>query len=119
MNQYEAADEIIRIIPAAKEELTASAQIKSAYTIVNIFTKHIRMLVEKNNQALLDRSLRLMNKIHERGDTLLQQAVENVFVFSWDSVTSSCNRTQRKLLAGMMPMGLYTIYVNQIYKSGI
>lgn len=119
MNQYEAADEIATIIPEAKCEIITVGNMKNAYTIIKIFTKYIRSSVEANNQLLIEKSLRLMERIHDKGDAFLRNAVENVFVFSWDSVTASCNALQRKMLVSKMPLGLYTAYINQVYKSGI
>lgn len=119
MNQYEAAGEIIAAIPECTEEITAVINMKNPFVMVKIFTGHIQRLVEVHNEVMIEKSLKVMSRIYDRGDTLLKNAVENVFIFSFDRVVSRCTKPERKIIFGMMPMALYTLYVNQIYKSGI
>lgn len=119
MNQYEAAYEIVTIIPESNNEISKAMGKKNPFAIVRIFTRHIQKLVESHNEVMVRRCLKIMDKIYDKGDVLLKHAVENVFVYSFDTVMSTCDRTERKMIMGIMPMGLYTAYINQIYKSGI
>jgi len=119
MNKYEAADEIATLIPAAQDEIFKAVAIKHPYLLIGVFTVHIQRLIEAHNQAMVERCFRIMEKIHYKGDNLLKVAVENIFVFSLDRIVASCNASEKKLLMSKIPIGLYTAYVNQIYKSGI
>jgi len=119
MNQYEAAHEIVTVMPDASKEIAAAMNMKNPFVVVRLFTRHIQKLVEIHNETMVEKCLKVMDKIYDRGDALLRNAVENVFIFSFDSVLSGCDRTERRKVLSIMPMGLYTVYINQIYKSGI
>lgn len=119
MNQYEAAHEIVTAIPESDCEISRAMNMKNPFALVRIFTRYIRTLVESHNEVMIRKCLKIMDKIYDRGDTPLKCAVENVFVYSFDSVISTCDHTERRMILGIMPMGLYTVYINQIYKSGI
>lgn len=119
MNQYEAAHEIATVMPESSKEIATAMNMKNPFVVVRIFTKHIQKLVEIHNEAMVEKCLKVMDKIYDRGDALIRNAVENVFIFSFDSVLCGCSRTERRMIFGIMPMGLYTVYINQIYKSGI
>lgn len=119
MNQFEAVDEIVTIIPESRGDMAEVMKAHNAYAIIKVFTKHIRYLVETNNQIVYEKSVKLLDKIYQKGDNMLQSAVENVFLFSLDSIISSCVLNQRKVFMSKLPSNLYTIYVRQIYRSGI
>lgn len=119
MNNYEAADEIVTIIPKAIIEISNTQTLQNSFAIIQVFTGHIKRFIEAGNLLMTDKCLRVMEKIHDRGDTLLKTAVENIFVFSLYNITACCNISERRLIMRKMPIGLYTAYVNQIYKSGI
>lgn len=119
MNQYEAVDKIIQVIPDAKNEMLDALSLRSPYKIIRVFAAEIKHLIEDNNYTVLGKSLDLMDKIYQRGDMMLKNAVENIFIFSLDSFTCSYTGAKRDLIFAKLPVGLYTAYINQIYKSGI
>ena len=119
MNQYEAADEILTVSPSAQTEIAGAIAANNAFEIIRGFTAHIKKLVAIGNLPLVYRCLRVMDKIYTRGNIRLKNAVENVFVFSLESITAVCTSTEKRKIMSQMPISLFTVYINQIYKSGI
>lgn len=119
MNPFEAADEIASILPSAKSEFCSPTMARYPFQIIGVFTYHIKLMVEIHNTPMTKKCLNLMETIYNRGNTILKTAVENIFVFSIDTVIASCDDSEKRRIMSEMPIGLYTAYVNQIYKSGI
>jgi hypothetical protein len=119
MNQYEAADEILTITPSAQNEIAGAIAANNAFGIIRGFTLHIKKLIAMGNLPLVYRCLRVMDKIYSRGNIRLKTAVENIFVFSLESITSVCTSAEKRKIMSRMPISLFTVYINQIYKSGI
>lgn len=119
MNQFEAADEIASAIPESKGDMADIIKTRNAYAVIKVFTRHIRHFVETDDQPVYEKSVKLLGKIYRKGDAMLRSAVENIFLFSLDSIVSSCLPNRKKLYLSKLPSDLYTVYVRQIYRSGI
>lgn len=119
MNHTEAIQEIIQVVPESKEEFAEVYKTKNSFMVINVFTRQIRTLIRKGETKILIRSFDKMNELYQKGDQALRNAVENVFVYSLDSLTFSCDHTYRNLIFSKMPTGLHQVYLRQIYKSGL
>ena len=60
-----------------------------------------------------------MNDLYEKGDAALKNAVENVFIYSLDSLTFSCKAVRRQEIFSMLSLSLNKKYLHQVYKSGL
>lgn len=119
MNQYEMADEIATEIPEVKTEIARIINLKNPFALIRIITRHTRKMVEQHNELMTEKCMKLIDKIYTKGDLIIKNAIENVFIFSLDSITTSCTSTERKQILSKVPVGLYNAYVNQVYRSGI
>lgn len=119
MNHTDAIAEIIEVIPQCQEEFKEKYRTNNSFMVISTFTKQIKTLVKENNQKLLRNSIEKMNQLYERGDAALKNAIENIFVFSLDSLTFSCDTNCRKLVFEGISTTLSKKYLNQVYKSGI
>ncbi|WP_028122546.1 DUF7674 family protein [Epilithonimonas tenax] len=119
MNHTEAIQEIIKVVPESKEEFDEVYKTKNSFMVINVFTRQIRNLIRRGETSILITSFEKMNELYQKGDQALKNAVENVFVYSLDSLTFSCNHTYKNLIFSKMPTGLYQAYLRQIYKSGL
>lgn len=115
IHKNEAAIAIIDIMPEAKEDIQTALN-KSAFAVVQLFTQKIKQLVADERLALAEQAMKIMDKIYGQGDQLLQLAVEHTFIFSLRSIAA---RTKNPCFWGCVPMGLYTAYIHQIYRSNI
>lgn len=118
MNQYEAADRILLLIPEAAKKLPVPNLSTGAFELIRLFTSCIRRQVLEQDLLALVRSFRLMDRIYDQGDQLLKNAVEQVFVYSLDTVLC-CRSCHPESLWSLLPTGLYTAYSNQLCRSGI
>jgi hypothetical protein len=75
-----------------------------------------RMAVE-HNFSMVKKCMKLVDRIYEKGNQVVQLAVENVFVFSFSSLMGACNILECRVLQSYMPVRLYTLYVQQVLKS--
>ncbi|WP_086980247.1 DUF7674 family protein [Elizabethkingia miricola] len=102
MNHLEATEEITAIIPEIKNELSD----QNTSGIIQIFTDRIREMIRKNENRLLFKSLEKMDHIYKKGDT----AVENIFIYSLDYLTASCNKEYRRVIFCNISPDLQKIY---------
>lgn len=119
MNQYEVADQIASEIPEVKTEISRIINLKNPFALVRIITRHTRKMVDQHNELMIEKCMKLIDKIYTKGDIVIKNAIENVFIFSLDNIVFSCTTTERKQVLSKVPAGLYTAYVKQVYKSGM
>lgn len=119
MNHTEAIQEIIKIAPESKKDFEESYKTKNSFLVINVFTKHIKNLIGKGEINILVKSLRKMNDLYKKGDQSMKNAIENVFIYSLDSLTFSCTNTYKNLIFSKIPKDLSKVYFKQVYKSGI
>lgn len=65
------------------------------------------------------KSIGKMNKLYSKGDLALKNAIENVFVYSLDSLTFCSEPRYKDLIFAKMSPGLQNNYLRQVYKSRI
>ena len=119
MNHTEAILEIIEVIPEYKTEFEEVYKTKNPFMVINVFTRQIRNLIKKSETKKLVSSLQKMDELYQKGDLALKNAVENVFVYSLDSLTFSCKPSYKNLIFSRIPSGLHQVYLHQVYKSGL
>lgn len=119
MDQFTVADEIISTVPEIKTEISRNTILKNPFAIIRIITRHTRKMVEQHNELMVEKCLKLVDRIYTRGDIVIKNAIESIFVFSLDSIVFSCTAPERKQVFSKVPSGLYKAYINQVYKSGM
>ena len=119
MNHYEIADEIATEIPEVKTEISRAMNLKNPFAIIRIITRHTRKMVEQHNDLMTEKCMKVLDKIYTKGDIMIKHAIENVFIFSLDSIVFSCTSSEIKQVLRKVPIGLYTAYIKQVYKSGM
>jgi hypothetical protein len=55
--------------------------------------------------------------LYERGNSTVKNAIQNVFVYSFTRMFQG-NPSERKILQGMVPITLYSLYIMQICHKG-
>ncbi|RQO29871.1 hypothetical protein DBR32_14940 [Taibaiella sp. KBW10] len=119
MNQYEVADEIATALPEVKAEVSKIIYLKNPFALIRVVTRHTQKMVEQHNELRIDQCLKLIDRIYAKGDLLVRNAIENIFIFSLDHIVASCNSRDKDRLLAKIPLKLHTAYVNQVYRSGI
>lgn len=119
INQYEVPAYLVDKLPEIKEEL------ESILPSLNII-KSIQCLVKFTRKKVIQHDLRVVKKcfsiaenFHSNGNRIVKDTIENVFIYSFSSVLNLCSNEEKRKIQGLMPLSLYTAYVQQIIKSGI
>lgn len=119
MNHTDAVREIIKLIPESQEEFKDSYKTKTPFMVISVFTKQIKKLIKDHDQKILMKSIIKMNLLYSKGDQALKNAIENIFVYSLDSLTFCCEPSYKNLIFEKMSPTLQNNYLRQVYKSGI
>lgn len=119
MNHTDAVREIIKLIPESQEEFKDSYKTKTPFMVISVFTKQIKKLIKDHDQKILMKSITKMNLLYSKGDQALKNAIENIFVYSLDSLTFCCEPSYKDLIFAKMSPTLQNNYLRQVYKSGI
>ena len=94
-----------------------SCEKKDAYGAINQLALFTDAQIKQHNYGTAKRCFAVAEKLYDKGNNIVKSAVQNVFVFSLTRMLSCCPDDRERLLA-MVPMGLFTLYVNQVYRSG-
>ena len=119
MNQYEVADAIAVEIPTIKDEIVKTIHRRNPFAIIRILTNYTKKMVEQHNLKMVERCIKIMDRFYTKGDLLIKNAIENIFVFSFDSILAPCDASEKIRLLAKVPVGLYSVYIKQVYKSGV
>ena len=119
MNHTDAVREIVKIIPESQEDFKESYQTKTPFMVISIFTRQIKKLIKNHDQKILLKSITKMNQLYNKGDQALKNAIENIFIYSLDSLTFCCEPSYKDLIFSKMSPSLQNNYLRQVYKSGI
>ncbi len=119
MNYKEAVTEIIQIIPQSQKDFSETCNANNSYMVISTFLRYIKKFVQENNTETVKQSLHKMNDFYEKGDTVLKNAVENVFIYSLDSLTFSCKSEKKQEIFSLLSLCINKKYLHQVYKSGL
>jgi hypothetical protein len=119
INQYEVPALLVDELPEIENDL------KSFSPTLNIF-KSIQCLANYTRAKLLQHDLKAVkqcfavaDEVYVKGNAMVKNAIENVFVFSFSSLMNLCDNDERKQVQAIMPLDLHTAYVQQVLKQGI
>ena len=69
--------------------------------------------VQDHNFIAVKKCLVAVEKLYDHSNKTVQNALENVYVYSFTSMFNT-DRSEKLALLSIIPVGLYTIYVNQL-----
>ena len=119
MNQYEAADEIAMIVPGATPDLCEAMKTKNPFKTIRIFSRHFKTIIDAHNLPMAEKCLRVIGRIYDKGDAVVKSAVEAVFIFSLDLLTTSCSAAERNQIMSKLPIQVFTAYYRQVYRTAL
>jgi hypothetical protein len=122
ITQIEAPAYIENKLPEMKDNLQKKAGISTntIYSAVQCLADFTRNMVEQHNYNMTKRCFAVAAKLHQKGNEMVKQVLENVYVYSLSSLFCSCeNGKERNLVQAALPGSLQRLYVQQITKSGI
>ncbi|WP_153798502.1 DUF7674 family protein [Foetidibacter luteolus] len=119
MNQYEVPALMADELPEIKTDLKHLPVLGNVNSAMRILADFTSRMIKQGNYVMVRKCMRLADRMYSRGNNLVRTAVENVFVFSFSSLKLSCNRSEWRFLQARMPVTLYSLYINQVNRTGV
>lgn len=117
ITQYELPAYVREIMNGATyPDLTARMQ-TNVYTSLQSFTKYTAKAFIEHNMKLAQQCCALAERLYINGDTIVKNAIENIFVYAFP-VFLSCNKKDYVQVRTLLPAPLYNVYVKQVMQSG-
>lgn len=118
MNYLQAIEYIHEICPEIKDKIRHN-DVQNAYCVIRILTERIKDLIRQNDNNFVFKYLTIINDLYTKGDMVLKNSIENVFIFSLDISTAFCTEQYRKTIFSHISGDLQSIYFRQIYSHSI
>ena len=119
MNQYEVPALLADELPALKAELKQVSPLGNVNSCIRLLTEYTGKMATIHRLDSVKQCMKLAEKLYVRGNNLIRNAIENVFVFSLTILMYSCGRTEWQAIQAQMPVTLHSQYVQQVLKSGV
>jgi hypothetical protein len=117
LSQYEVPAFIAGNLPQVKNDLSPKGVALTAYQSIQVLTDYTKRMAFEHNFNMVQKCMTLVQHIYEKGNTLVKNAVENIFVYSFSTMLSRCNSVEWRIVQSYMPSELYSLYVHQVLKS--
>lgn len=119
INQYEVPAYLVDELPEIKQELESISPSYNIIKSIHCLVKFTRKKVIQHNFRVVKKCFLIAENFHCNGNRIVKDTIENVFIYSFSSILNLCNNEEKIKLQSLMPLSLYTAYVQQILKSGI
>jgi hypothetical protein len=116
INQFEVPMYITEALPEISGDLKVGTT-NNAYQQMDILTAFTKKNILEHNYKAVKRSFKLADMLYSKGNMVVKNAIQNVFVYSFTSIFHTCNREKTTVLA-LLPLSLYTIYITQVCHKG-
>lgn len=114
IREFEIPIYITGTLPQLKNEFTGQQHVYSSIQVLTDYTK--RMALE-HNFGEVKKCMTLIEKIYNKGNALVKNAVENIFVFAFSSMRLLCNIVEWRMIQSFMPSEIYSLYIQQVLSS--
>jgi len=111
INEYEAPLFIAGCLPQLK------IQTKDIYKSMQTLTDYTKRMALEHNFNEVKKCMSLVERIYNKGNTLVKNAVENIFIFAFSSMRMLCNIVEWRMVQSFMPSELYVLYIQQVIRS--
>lgn len=115
IDQQAAADLIRRELPELATLRNASE--KNIYRFMRRFLVYTGEKIRAHNYTMAGRCFRLANALYEKGNSVVKNTIENIFVYSFSSFLHMAQKDRDDLIREI-PENLYSVYLNQACHKG-
>ena len=116
INQVEVPMFLEEALPEISGQLKKNS-VKDTYSMIGALAAFTCRNVQAHNYDVTKRCFAVADKLYDKGNTVVKNAVENVFVYSFTKMFRNAHE-DKQLLQGMVPMTLYSLYMMQVYHKG-
>ncbi len=118
MNQYEVPALIADELPEVEKELHFLSTLGNVNDAIKILTDYTKKMVLSHKFYQVSKCMQLADKIYKKGNGIVKNAVENIFIYSFSIMRISCNKVEWRMLQANIPPSLYTVYIHQVTRPG-
>ena len=116
ITQYEVPGYLTQVLPAFASQPQLGSIGMNLYKELQHFTEYTRKAIEEHNYVLAKRCFRLAGKLYEQGDVVVQNAIDNVFVYAFTSFFPH-EDVEKAIVKSIIPASLYALYIKQITRN--
>jgi|ERR1700761_7957662 len=91
---------------------------RNAYEAVNHLTDYTRSKINEQNFKAIKKCFAIAEKAYDSGNVIVKNAIENIYVYSFSHFLLK-DEAKRRILMGLMPATLFTLYMKQMINSHI
>jgi len=103
-------------LPALSHELTESKEV-NVYDAMNALTHYTSKNIAAHDYNTVKHCFEVAARLYSRGNTIVKNAVQNIFVYSFTQLFHTYSR-ERKELIQILPLSLYALYIDQVHHRG-
>jgi len=118
ITQTDLTENIQADIPELSNTLCEKAKGKNVYQVMYTLLDYTHSKIVEHNFNTVKKCLQLAEKLYEKGNGMVRNAVVNVFIYSFSKFLLH-DEEDRKVLIGLIPASLYTLYVKQMLHSNL
>ena len=116
INQLEIPIYLEEALPEMHLDITLSKK-NNVYDLMNMLIAFTCKNIKEHNYKVVKRCFKIADKLYSRGNVIVKNAVQNVFVYSFTQMFHNYPAEKQELLA-IVPGTLYTLYMKQVCHSG-
>ena len=115
LNQFEIPAFIAGQLPQMGPDLCRNGKPLDVYQSVQALTDYTKRMALQHNFKMVGKCMQVVGKLYEKGNNLVRNAVENVFVYAFSSMMCSCsNLVEWRIIQSYMTPALYAEYIKQV-----
>ncbi|HTE24226.1 DUF7674 family protein [Flavitalea sp.] len=116
-SQYEVSSFIREEFPELEPTIYPAHTDVSVYVSLNKLTNYTKLAVHQHDLGGARKCFQLAARLYENGDKTVRDLIENIFVYSFETMFSEA-KTENLVLKNMIPQNLYFVYLRQVMTSG-
>lgn len=118
INQNELPGYMEKALPELSAALCEGNNCSSPYRVMNLLKDYTQSQLREGNLNAVKKSFLLAEKLYNKGNTAIKNAIECVYVYSFSHILFGDDH-KKKMVLGIIPVSLYTLYVKQMLHSHI
>lgn len=117
INQLEMPMYLEEALPELSPDLKQCKK-DNPYILMNLLIAFTSKNIEEHNYKVVKRCFKIADKLYSKGNVMVKNAVENVFVYAFSRLLCHDKKETSKTL-GLIPGSLYSLYINQMLRTSI
>lgn len=117
INQFEVPMYLEDQLPDITKDLKQVKDLANAYQSVHVLLDYTFSNIKEHNLTIVKKCFAVAEKLFAKGNKIVKCAIENVFVYSFSNLPVNSN-AERKVIFGMVPGTLYSLYITQVMHHG-